>query len=62
MDIYFGFVLFLFACSFIVGYYSGHKAGDEKGYSDGVQEVFQDIIRRESAKPLLKELAEEYGD
>lgn len=60
MDIYFGFVLFLCACSFVVGYYTGHKAGDEKGYLKGIEEVFNDIVRRESAQPLIKELMEEY--
>lgn len=60
MDIYFGFVLFLCACSFVVGYYTGHKAGDRQGYLEGIQEVFNDIVRRESAQPLIKELMEEY--
>jgi hypothetical protein len=62
MDIYFGFILFLFGCSFVVGYYTGHKAGDKKGYFEGCKEVFEDIVRRESAQPLIKELLEEYGD
>lgn len=34
MNIYFGLVLFLFACSYIVGYYFGHRQGFEYGAKD----------------------------
>lgn len=60
MDIYFGFVLFLFACSFAVGYYAGYKKGDEEGYEEGIKVMFDTLYKIKGGEFVLKELIEEY--
>jgi ABC-type microcin C transport system permease subunit YejE len=56
MDMTFIFSLILFGCSYLVGYYFGRR----QGYFTGAKELFEELLRRESAQPVIDEMWEEY--
>ena len=55
---YFIATLVLFALSYLVGYYFGRR----QGYFNGAKELFEELLTRESAEPVIAEMWEEYFD
>lgn len=56
MDIYYIATLVLFALSYLVGYYFGRR----QGYFTGAKELFEELLKRDSARPVIDEMWEEY--